>query len=199
MSGLWTARSSTSLLRSTFLARADTRLRQRAFLSTESHPDNGPPLAPQSSYIPPLPNTPNVGSNPIRSGLDAKKIMESRQYRLYVLSTRNNIITNFTKDNGNTIACFTGGSCGFKKVNRSSYEAGYQCAVRTFARILEDKEKEGPLTLEILFKGFGQGRDALQKALLSSEGEMIRPLVVRVTDRTPLKVGGARAKKARRL
>ena len=57
----------------------------------------------------------------------------------------------------------------------------------------------GPFSLEIIFKGFGQGREAMQKALLASEGEKVRPFVARLTDHTPVKIGGTRAKKARRL
>jgi small subunit ribosomal protein S11 len=58
---------------------------------------------------------------------------------------------------------------------------------------------EKPFTLQILYKGFGQGRQALDSVLMTSEGENIRPLVCRLTDRTPLKIGGTRARKARRL
>jgi len=83
-------------------------------------------------------------------------------------------------------------------MHRSGYEAGYKCAVRMFKRI-EKEAATVPMQLELFFKGFGQGRDALEKALLTSEGESVRPLLVQVTDRTPLKIGGTRAKKARRL
>jgi len=52
---------------------------------------------------------------------------------------------------------------------------------------------------EVLFKGFGQGREAVFKALMTSEGDDVRPFVARVTDNTPIKIGGTRAKKTRRL
>ncbi|KAI6034088.1 hypothetical protein BKA83DRAFT_26489 [Pisolithus microcarpus] len=65
---------------------------------------------------------------------------------------------------------WSGGSCRFKGVNRSTQEAGYQ--------------------------GFGKGRTAVEQIFLTSEGEKVRPLV---EDRTPIQVGGTRAKKARRL
>jgi len=51
----------------------------------------------------------------------------------------------------------------------------------------------------VLFSGFGQGRDAVFKALMTSEGDDVRPYVLRVTDNTPIKIGGTRAKKTRRL
>lgn len=107
---------------------------------------------------------------------------------------------------------WSGGSCGFKGVNRSGYEAGYQCAVRAFARVQqlahESAEKmglggvgasAGGARFEVLFKGFGRGREAVIKALMTSEGDDVRPYVTRVTDNTPIKIGGTRARKTRRL
>jgi small subunit ribosomal protein S11 len=94
---------------------------------------------------------------------------------------------------------WTGGTCGFKGVNRSGYEAGYQCAVRAFARVKELAREVPGARFEFLFSGFGQGREAVLKALMTSEGEDVRPFVNRVTDNTPIKIGGTRARKTRRL
>ena len=124
---------------------------------------------------------------------------EPNKFHLHVHSTRNNTIATFTDQGGSTIAWWSGGSCGFKKVNRASYEAGYQCTVRAFEKILDYRKEVGPFSLEIIFKGFGQGRDAMQKALLAAEGQQVRPFVSRLTDKTPVKIGGTRAKKTRRL
>lgn len=94
----------------------------------------------------------------------------------------------------------SGGTCKFKNAQRASYEAGYQACVAMFGRIKKEiEEKKVDMKLEILFSGKGMGREALQKALLTSEGDAVRGLVWRVTDRTPIKIGGTRAKKARRL
>jgi len=57
----------------------------------------------------------------------------------------------------------------------------------------------GGARFEVLFKGFGRGREAVYKALMTSEGDDVRPFVSRVTDNTPIKIGGTRAKKMRRL
>jgi small subunit ribosomal protein S11 len=107
---------------------------------------------------------------------------------------------------------WSGGSCGFKGVNRSGYEAGYQCAVRAFARVKQLARESaemrgmgagggggGGAHFEVLFKGFGRGREAVYKALMTSEGDDVRPFVTRVTDNTPIKIGGTRARKTRRL
>ena len=158
-----------------------------ARLSTAT-PYDGPPLPPFEFPF-------SSQLNPYSHG----STQEIKQFHLHVHSTRNNTITTFTNQDGNPIACWSGGSCGFKKVNRASYEAGYQCTVRAFEKIVDYRKEVGPFSLEIILKGFGQGRDAMQKALLASEGESIRPFVSRLTDKTPVKIGGTRAKKARRL
>lgn len=154
-----------------------------------------PPTAGADGYPPPNPPKAVPSKNAMQDFLLTSL---KPRYRLHCHSTRNNTITTFTKPTGHTIAWFSGGSCGFKKVNRSSYEAGYQCAVRMFKKI-EDLSKTQPIELELFFKGFGQGRDALYRALLTSEGEAVRPMVVSITDRTAIKIGGTRAKKTRRL
>ncbi|KAF7313607.1 hypothetical protein HMN09_00517100 [Mycena chlorophos] len=130
-------------------------------------------------------------------------------YRLHCQSTRTNTINTFTDPNGVIIAWFSGGSCGFRKRNRSTYEAGYQCAIRMFQKIsmtaeakkaAADAKKvvDEPLTIDLFVKGFGQGRDALLKALATAQGDDVRPRIVSITDRTPLKIGGTRAKKRKR-
>lgn len=53
--------------------------------------------------------------------------------------------------------------------------------------------------LEVVFRGFGAGREATQKVLLGTEGRRLRDKVIRVTDATRLKFGGTRSPKPRRL
>jgi len=120
------------------------------------------------------------------------------KYRLHCKSTHNNTIITLTNPVGQTIGWQSGGRCEFKGANRASYEAGYQSAVRIF-RVVEDLALEKHFKLALFLKGFGQGRDALKTALLSVEGQNIRSLVCSITDRTPIKIGGTRSKKTRRL
>lgn len=191
----WTAMNSTRLLRSSFSSiRASSCQKPRlvAALSTAA-PYDGPPVPPSRSRL-----FQSQLVNPFAKDMQTEPA-ELNKFHLNLHSTRNNTIATFTNREGNPIACWSGGSCGFKKVNRASYEAGYQCTVRAFERILEHRKDVGPFSLEIVLKGYGQGRDALQKALLASEGQQIRPFVSKLTDKTPVKIGGTRAKKARRL
>jgi small subunit ribosomal protein S11 len=153
--------------------------------------DSSPPTAPSNP----------VGFNPIPKGKPKvpKLSQHKPQWRLHVFSSKNNTIATFTTPEGDTQAWCTAGSVGFKKSQRSGYEAGYQCAVHIFRKIEEIIAKEKPLDIHLFFKGYGQGRDAVQRAMQTTEGDRIRPLIVQLTDRTPIKIGGTRAKKARRL
>ncbi|KAF8897314.1 hypothetical protein BD779DRAFT_1490166 [Infundibulicybe gibba] len=160
-------------------------------LGGEASKNDLPPMSGPQGYAVPEAN-PFTQEN-IRNHLQAKP-----RYRLHCHSTSNNTIATFTHPDGRPIAWFSGGSCGFKKGNRASYEAGYQCAVRMF-KTIEDHVQKQPMEVDLFFKGFGQGRDALHRALMTSEGERVRPLVSTITDRTPIKIGGTRAKKTRRL
>ncbi|KAG6829325.1 hypothetical protein H0H92_004928 [Tricholoma furcatifolium] len=156
---------------------------------------NEPPTG--TAYPPPSPTQPNPKNQKLDSFIDRTLAPEIR-YSLYCKSTRNNTITTLMDDKWNPVAWWSGGRVGFKHVNRSTYEAGYQCAVKMFHAI-EEAAKQTPFKIDLYFKGFGQGRDAMHRALLTSEGERVRQLVVSITDRTPIKIGGTRAKKARRL
>ncbi|KAI0688558.1 hypothetical protein BC835DRAFT_1372246 [Cytidiella melzeri] len=131
----------------------------------------------------------------------AETRLETRQlYRMYVKTTRNNIIITFTRPNGDPIRTHTGGACGFKHVNRSTHEAAHQCAVKMFKTIQEGiLPKDPKMKLHVFVSGFGKGRDAVKQAFMGTEGDALRPLVVRLTDKTPIKIGGVRAKKVRRV
>ncbi|KAJ7499160.1 hypothetical protein FB451DRAFT_1118085 [Mycena latifolia] len=132
---------------------------------------------------------------------DALSTSPIASYRFHCYSTRNNTKNTFTDPDGNVIAWFSGGSCAFKKRNRASYEAGYQCAVRMFEKIAETNSlAKGPnsLSIDLFLKGFGQGREALMKALMTAQGDVVRNRIVSITDRSPIKIGGTRAKKVKR-
>jgi small subunit ribosomal protein S11 len=186
--------------------RTKTTTNTAANVSTASASATNTPAAPNK----PKKLTQNNNNNPLR--LDFTQHASTQPYRIHVLCTPNNTHIVISDPHGHPLKAgsWTGGSCGFKGVNRSGYEAGYQCAVRAFARIKQLAQEEGVAfgagavsvlraRFEVLFSGFGQGRDAVFKALMTSEGDDVRPYIVRVTDNTPIKIGGTRAKKTRRL
>lgn len=130
----------------------------------------------------------------------ASALSQGKLYRLSALCSGNNAIFTLSNERGRTSAKITGGMLGFKNSQRATYEAGYQCAVDMFQKIVAEQEKRKErLDIEIRLKGRGMAREALLKALTTPEGERIRSWIVRLTDVTPIKIGGTRAKKARRL
>ncbi|KAJ6510041.1 mitochondrial ribosomal protein subunit S18 [Mycena vitilis] len=160
----------------------------------EANPDASPDVS-----SPPL-------SNPFAQPVldtDHKVHKAIPAHRLHCHSTKTNTINTFTDPDGNVLAWFSGGSCGFRKRNRSSYEAGYQCAVRMFEKIeamaaeQQDPEKP-PWKVDLFCKGFGQGREALFKALMTAQGDGLRNRVSSLTDRSPIRIGGTRSKKQKR-
>lgn len=167
-----------------------------AFLEGEPEEllDDGPPVASPQSF-------PKATSNPLRNARALTENVAAIQYHLHVTCTSNNTLITLTNEKGEPVprGVWTGGSCGFKGMNRSGYEAGYQCAVRAFKRMEEVHAAIPGVRFEILLSKFGPGRDAVSKALMTSEGDNVRPLTSRMTDNTPIKIGGTRAKKARRL
>ncbi|THH05120.1 hypothetical protein EW145_g5021, partial [Phellinidium pouzarii] len=124
---------------------------------------------------------------------------EYAQYRLYVNARLKNCLMTLVDESSELRAQVTAGMCGFRNAAEGTYEAGYQCSVRMFDRIREEADnRRVEIRLEILLNGFGPSRSAMLKALSMSEGDGIRELVNRLTDRTPVKIGGVRLQKARR-
>ncbi|WFD02691.1 hypothetical protein MOBT1_001374 [Malassezia obtusa] len=120
-------------------------------------------------------------------------------HRLHVQSTRNNTIVTLTTPTGEPLANASGGTVGFKKAGRSGYEAGYRAALRIFTRISENQPRWRINSIEVLWNGFGQGREAVFRAMMASEGEQVRNMIKVMTDKTPIKIGGVRPKKRRML
>ncbi|KIW67304.1 hypothetical protein PV04_06568 [Phialophora macrospora] len=143
-------------------------------------------------------------------------------YHLNVYAHRHNTHITFTEPSRNPILSLSCGNLGLRNAQKASYDASFQLAAYTFRKMAEKQWKlggansKGPwLTLssikkpaysgsagagiEVIFRGYGPGREAFQKALLGTEGRMIKPLISKVTDGTRLKFGGTRSPQVRRL
>ncbi|GAA5837535.1 hypothetical protein JCM5353_007964 [Sporobolomyces roseus] len=179
------------------------------------------PAAFQSSPPSPLrtrDSLPLSSSSPSRP---RSSVIRPQPYKLSILSTRNNtILTLSTSPLGSDatpqdahvpIAWVSAGSAGYKGAARGTYDAAVEVSLKMFGKIKEllngpevlaggvKRKSKGPkpTELEVVWKGFGQGRDAVFRSLMGAEGDEVRSLVRRVTDATPLKIGGTRAKKRR--
>ncbi|SCU98091.1 LADA_0H10528g1_1 [Lachancea dasiensis] len=89
------------------------------------------------------------------------------------------------------------GNLGFRKAARGEYEATFQTSARLFQ--MAHQKKLLDRNVEIVMKDFGKGREAFIAALNGKEGTAFRKSVVRVSDATPIKFGGVRAPRQRRL
>lgn len=91
------------------------------------------------------------------------------------------------------------GNIGFKKAGRKHYDSAFQLASYVLNRIREQGLHPQIKQLEVILRGFGAGREAVTKALLGTEGRLLRNKIVKVADATRLKFGGTRSSKPRRL
>jgi small subunit ribosomal protein S11 len=76
-------------------------------------------------------------------------------------------------------------------------EKGKLKAANPWTSVVDDP-KNPPFRVDMFFKGFGTGREALYRAMLTAQGDVVRPIVSSITDRTAIKIGGTRAKKRKR-
>ena len=144
-------------------------------------------------------------------------------YHLNVYAHRHNTHITFTEPSRNPILSLSCGNLGLRNAQKSSYDASFQLAAFTFRKMAEKQWKLGgtnsksswltmasikkPLFsasgsgagIEVIFRGYGPGRESFQKAILGTEGRMIKPLISKVTDGTRLKFGGCRSPQVRRL
>jgi small subunit ribosomal protein S11 len=127
------------------------------------------------------------------------------RHHLHIYAHKHNTHITLTEPNRNALISLSCGNIGFKKAGRGTYDAAYQLAAFVMARI-QDKgyligteRGAGIKEIELIYRGFGQGREAVTKAILGSEGRNIRPLINKLSDSTRLKFGGTRSKKPRRL
>ncbi|KAI9793334.1 MAG: hypothetical protein M1833_000779 [Piccolia ochrophora] len=120
-------------------------------------------------------------------------------HHLHILATKHNTHLTLTRPNRDAIINISTGSLGFRKAGRRSYDASYQLASYFLKRVQEQGLLGEISRLEMIFRGFGPGREAVSKAMLGMEGRLLKGKVVRVTDATRLKFGGTRSSKPRRL
>ncbi|GAA5866047.1 hypothetical protein JCM8547_002927 [Rhodosporidiobolus lusitaniae] len=165
--------------------------------------------------------SPVVRSSPSASRDYIARHRLTQPYKLHVYATRNNtILTLSTSPSGghdpapgephHPIAWVSAGAAGYKGAARGTYDAAVEVSLKMFTKIknlVEPPVLSGgqrmkaagppPTELEVVFKGFGKGRDAVFRTLMTAEGDAVRALVRRLTDATPLKIGGTRPKKRR--
>ncbi|KAF2108516.1 hypothetical protein BDV96DRAFT_652767 [Lophiotrema nucula] len=124
---------------------------------------------------------------------------EEERHHLHIYATKHNTHITLSQPNRDPLISVSCGNIGFRKAGRGTYDAAYQLAAFVMSRIQDKGLLVQIKKLEVVYRGFGAGREAVTKAILGNEGKKVRPLIVRLTDSTRLKFGGVRSKKPRRL
>ncbi|KAJ4155796.1 hypothetical protein LMH87_001025 [Akanthomyces muscarius] len=120
-------------------------------------------------------------------------------YHLHIFAHKHNTHVTFTLPNKNAVLSLSCGNVGFKKCRRGTFDAAYSLAKYALERLVYMGYTTKINRVELSLRGFGQGRDATIKALMSPEGAFLRDKIVRVTDATRVKYAGTRSPTKRRL
>jgi small subunit ribosomal protein S11 len=137
-------------------------------------------------------------SGPLRN-LTIQDWEEDDKHKLHIYAHKHNTHITLSKPNRDALISVSCGNIGFRKAGRGTYDAGYQLAAFVMSRIQDKGLLPQIKKLELVYRGFGPGREAVTKAILGSEGKKIRGMIVKLSDSTRLKFGGVRSKKPRRL
>jgi small subunit ribosomal protein S11 len=139
------------------------------------------------------------GQQPGLRNLVVSEWAEDDKHKLHIYATKHNTHITLSKPNRDALISVSCGNIGFRKAGRGTYDAAYQLAAFVMSRIQDKGLLPQIQKVELVYRGFGPGREAVTKAILSSEGKKIRGLIVKLSDSTRLKFGGVRSKKPRRL
>ena len=193
-----------------------TRAFQPARCISQTSTSSAPPPPPPTSAPQPLDKMENLLSNvdaqfrraSLQSIIPGQGSMtnqiireweEDDKHKLHVYATKHNTHITLSKPNRDALISVSCGNIGFRKAGRGTYDAGYQLAAFVMNRIQDKGLLPQIRKLELIYRDFGPGREAVTKAILGAEGKKVRPLIVKLSDSTRLKFGGTRSKKPRRL
>ncbi|RDA87429.1 hypothetical protein CP532_2806 [Ophiocordyceps camponoti-leonardi (nom. inval.)] len=118
-------------------------------------------------------------------------------HHLHVYAHKHNCHITFTRPNRDPIISLSCGNIGFLKANRGLFDSAYSLAKYVFERLMQKNLKIN--ALELVLRGYGEGRQAMLKLLLSPDGAFFRHKITRVSDSTRLKFGGCRSPGPRRI
>ncbi|KAF4453951.1 hypothetical protein F53441_3476 [Fusarium austroafricanum] len=120
-------------------------------------------------------------------------------YHFHIYSHKHNTHITCTKPNREPIISLSAGNIGFRKARRGLFDSAYSLTKYVLERLVHTGWPMKINRLEVVLRGFGQGREAALKVLMSPEGKVLRDKIVRVADSTRIKFGGTRSEKPRRL
>ena len=113
-----------------------------------------------------------------------------REGKIYISSTYNNTIITLASPQGDTLAWSSAGQIGFKGTKKATPFAASKVA----DNIAQIARNRGIVTVSILVKGVGSGRDSALRSLAAKGLD-----IVSIKDVTPIPHDGCRPPKARRV
>ncbi|OAQ64113.1 37S ribosomal protein S11 [Pochonia chlamydosporia 170] len=156
----------------------------------------------QSMVFNMLNNKPNIDTSAL-SGQNVQPAQRREDtqepYHFHVYSHKHNTHITCTKPNREPIISMSCGNIGFRKSRRGTFDSAYSLTKYVLERLIHTGWPMKIQRLELVLRGFGQGREAAVKVLMSPEGKILRDKIVRVADSTRIKFAGTRSKKPRRL
>ncbi|KAL6868868.1 hypothetical protein ACO1O0_000191 [Amphichorda felina] len=146
-------------------------------------------------------NTSKVDTSALsgQAPLERSKEDMEEPYHLHIYSHKHNTHVTCTKPNREPIISLSCGNLGFRKSRRGTFDSAYSLTKYLIERLIHNGWPMKIKRLEVVMRGFGQGREAALKVLMSPEGQVLREKIVRVSDSTRLKFGGTRSRAPRRL
>lgn len=120
-------------------------------------------------------------------------------FHFHVYSHKHNTHITLTKPNREPIISLSCGNIGFRKSRRGTFDSAYSLTKYVLERLIHTGWPMKISRMEVGLRGFGRGREAAIKVLMSPEGKVLRDKIVRVADSTRIKFGGTRSEKPRRL
>ena len=120
-------------------------------------------------------------------------------FHFHIYSHKHNTHITCTKPSREPIISMSCGTIGFRKSRRGTFDSAYSLTKYVLERLIHAGWPMKMARLEVVLRGFGQGRDAALKVLMSPEGKVLRDKIVRVADSTRVKFAGTRSEKPRRL
>lgn len=125
-----------------------------------------------------------------RGGSSGKSKRKVPRGKIYIQSTYNNTIITVTDEKGQVIGWGSAGLAGFKGSKKSTPYA----AQRTMEETMQKLKNIGLTEVDVLVRGIGSGREAAVRALQNTD-----IAVLSIKDVTPIRHGGVRPKKVRRV
>lgn len=120
-------------------------------------------------------------------------------FHFHVYAHKHNTHVTCTKPDRKAIVSLSCGNLGYRNARRGTFDAAYSLTKYVLERLIHTGWPPKIKRLEVVLRGFGKGREAAIKVLMSPEGKLLREKIVRVADATRIKYAGTRSRKPRRL